>query len=217
MKTSSQSSKYFLIKKASSNMFVAIIIASVLVSFSVVSIKFLLDLRSFNSSVQSEQSKVIDTLNTNITNYEQLKEDYGAFEEGSDILSDQGDRTNSTTVFDALPSKYDYPAIVTAIENVARLSGVELTGVAGDDNIEGATLSDPNPQPIEISFSLSLNGSYQSIQRFFTRLEQTIRPYSVRSVQLSGSDSSLRANVSITTYYQPSIDLSEEVKRSITE
>lgn len=216
MATKGSSSKYTLIKKASSNMFVAVVIASILVSFSVVSIKFLLDLRSFNAEVQTQQAGIIDSLNQNITNYESLSEDYENFTGGSDLIGNQGDRDNTTVVLDALPSKYDYPAIVTALENITRISRVQLVGISGRDEVESAITSDPTPEPIDINMSIAINGNYRAIQRFMSTLERTIRPYAIVNVTFSGTDDDLRATFDLLTYYQPAVDVEEDVSRSIT-
>lgn len=217
MKNNELSSKYLLIKKASSNMFVAVVVASVIVSFSIVISKFLFDLMQFNSTVEEAQAQSISRLETNISNFEQLSADYTNFESGPKLIGSQGNRSNSRTVFDSLPSRYDFPAIASSIENIARRSSVEFTGFSGDDNQEGAVTSEAIPVPVEIPFSITIAGNYQQIQRFFTRLDQSIRPFKVNNVQMSGSDDNLRVSIQMSTFYQPAVNVNEDILRSVSQ
>ena len=219
MNTAELSSKYSLIKKASSNMFVSVAIASFVVAFSLVTIKFLWDLRGFNSAVESAQSETIDTLKANINNFSQLSEDFVVFEgdEKSTIIGDQGDRDNTTTVLDALPSKYDFPAIGTAVQNLATRAGVTLTGFDGVDNEENALTSSPDPIAEEIPFTVSIEGSYKKVKAFIYLSNKSIRPYYIDTIQMAGSDDLLRVTLQMRTFYQPAINVDEIIKQEVTQ
>lgn len=231
MNSADLSTKYSLIKKASSNMFVAIAIASFIVSFSLVTMKFLWDLRGFNNSVESAQEETLDTLNQNIQNFSTLSEDFKVFndrestrlvEDADELFGDEKNKdaklkTNSTIVLDSLPSKYDFPAIATAMQIVASRAGVQLSGFDGSDSIEGSPTSQAVPEPIDIPFNVSIEGTYEAIQRFITLTAVSVRPYYIDSVQFSGSDDALKVTMQMHTIYQPAINVNEVIKKSIEQ
>ena len=57
--------------------------------------------------------------------------------------------------------------------------------------------------PQEIKATLTVAGSYDQLSKFIVDLERTIRPIKITTMNLSGSDTSTRAIIEMTTYYQP--------------
>ncbi len=187
------------ILKAGSTMFIAVAIAAVVVSVSLVSMRFLWEKKSYNDRVIQAKSTARDQVQTNVTNLGKLSEQYPALNESAS--------TNSTTILHALPPTYDYAALASSIESLAQRSGVSFTGAIGQDNSASAVATAPTSVPIEIPLTLQVSGSYDSIVAFIKNLEKSIRPISVTNVTYSGTNSSLRATIQATTYYQPARDL----------
>lgn len=197
------STKRQAIDKAKSTVFVAMVIASILVSFSIVTINFLWGLRGYNTRVTAEKESVRDTLEENISNAEALRQSFSTFESG-DVTSKE--------VLDALPSKYDFAAIITSLDSLAKRSGMLLTGFTGDDQSAEAMQSSTRPEAIAIPFTIEVEGDYEGLQEFMNNLELSIRPMQVESVEISGSDENITANISISTFYQPQASLDVETK-----
>jgi Tfp pilus assembly protein PilO len=119
---------------------------------------------------------------------------------------------NSKIILDALPSKYDFPALATSLEKVITDSGAKITSITGKDNEAEAKQDSPDPKPIEMPFSISSNGSFATAKNLISNLEKSIRPIKVTSITLSGSDSNLQSTIVATTYYQPSKKLEIQQK-----
>lgn len=195
------------IMKAGSTVFVAVAVSSVIVAFSVVSIRFLWAKKSYNDRVIEKKSAARDQVETNVANLGILSEQY------PDLNSSSS--TNSTTILHALPPTYDYAALASSIEALAQRSGVSFTGAIGQDDSANAVESAPTSTPIEIPLSLQVSGSYDAIKKFVRNVEKSIRPISITSVTYSGTNQSLRATVQATTYYQPARSL--DVSRSTVQ
>jgi hypothetical protein len=60
-----------------------------------------------------------------------------------------------------------------------------------------------HPLPVTMPFSLSITASYANVQTLIETLQNSIRPINIQSIDLSGSDTQLVANVNANTYYQP--------------
>lgn len=187
------------IMQAGSTVFIAVAVAAVVVSISIVSLRFLWAKKSYNDRVISAKTEARDQIETNVANIDKLSQAY------PDLNSSSS--TNSTTILHALPPTYDYAALASSIEALAQRSGVSFTGAIGQDDSASAVASSPSPAPIEIPLSLQVSGNYDAITAFVKNLELSIRPISVTSVTYSGTNSSLRATVQATTYYQPARDL----------
>ncbi|HEX9594704.1 MAG TPA: type 4a pilus biogenesis protein PilO [Candidatus Saccharimonadales bacterium] len=198
------SSKRQAIDQAKSSVMAMVVMASIIISFSVVTINFLWNLRSYNSRVQAEKSQALSTLRQNVDNGQQLKTQFEIFEDG-DI--------NSQDVLSAMPSKYDYAALITSVDVLAKRSGMFIDSFVGTDESETAAQSSVNPEPVEISFSITVKGRYDDLQKFIDNLDRSIRPMKINSISISGSDNNISAELAMTTYYQPqaSIDVEEKV------
>lgn len=192
------------IENAGSRMFIAVIIASIIVSICFVLFKSLWDLRSFNSRVISERSSALMTLESNVEAVDKL--------ELSAKALDEGDEINSQVVLDALPSKYDFPALFTSIAALAEEGKVDLKDFSGKDETQNAIESEIDPEPVQIPFTLSVEGSYEKITDFLETLEKTIRPMNINSIDLSGSNKAMLAKIELHTYYQPKVDVTLETK-----
>lgn len=196
-----------LIAKAGSSIFLAVAISTVVAAFCIVAINFMWDQAKYNSRVQSAKEAARDILEQNITNAVTLEASYKALNKADNIISGQGSKTNSAVILDALPRKYDFPALRTSIDKLADLSGVKLTSFTGNDEETVAIAKMAQPVPQEIPFSMTIDGSYKQIVKFLKNLGNTIRPMKIVQLRLSGTDSAMSAAMDVKTYYQPTVDL----------
>lgn len=208
------SKKSAQIQKASSTLFAVVVVASIVVSFSGVFINLLWSQSRFNAKVINEREKVRDDLKSSLDALPKLKAELQTLESADDLLKNQGDKTNSAVVLDALPSKYDFPAVATSFAALAEKTGVKLDSFSGDDVSKTAAASMADPKPVEIPFKISVSGNYQNVVKFIDSLEKSIRPIIVQSFNLSGDAKELELEASLSTYYQPAVDLNVK-KRTI--
>jgi hypothetical protein len=177
--------KHLQIDKDNNLMFIAVALAAVLVVFSLVSAKTLLGVSSYQHRV---------TLGGKTLN-----------------LSGQ-DGDNAKIVLDALPSSYDFPALISSVEKVANQDHIPLQGVGGTDQGSSPTAASAAPttsasQYQNISFSVATQADYHTVQTLINDLERSIRPVDVTQFTITGSGNNLNVSVQANTYYQSPITL----------
>ncbi len=192
-----------LIEKSNTTVVISTIIAAMVVAFALVTLNFMWSLSGHHNRVIAEKSKASKILSENVENIEDLQASFNILEAGD---------VKSTTVLDALPSKYDYPALATTIESLISSSGLTMKSFSGDDKENEAIQESTKPEPVPIEFSLSVSGSYADIQKFIDNMDRTIRPMKIVRIELQGSDNSMDANMKVVTYYQPSTSLEVETR-----
>ena len=156
--------KHLQINKANNAMFIAVAVASIITVFSLFSAKALLGKSSYQHKVLKQRNEAIDKLKGNVTAANTLKEQYDAFEKqnpniiggiggddiaagiaksgGSGVVQLDGkavtlgiqDGDNAKIILDALPSSYDFPALISSIEKIANLDNIPLESISGTDD-----------------------------------------------------------------------------------
>lgn len=184
-----------LVKKAGSVVFIVVAVSSVIVMFSIISIRFLWDKKSYNDRVINAKTEARDSIQSNLRNLDTLSEQFPQLE-GSSIA-------DSKTILHALPPVYDYAALASSIDFLATTSGVKTNTNIGTDISATAAKSATISQPVEIQLSLQVEGSYEAIKQYILNLENSIRPIHVTAVTYKGTNSSLQASLTAVTYYQP--------------
>jgi Tfp pilus assembly protein PilO len=207
-----QSIKHLQVSKINTIILVAASLTTVVVIFSFVGSISLYKQMKYQNKVIDLRNKANKQLEKNIKSVAGLVYAYDNFEKSSESILGTADR-NSKIALDALPSKYDFPALTASLEGVAQLSGVAVTAITGTDQEATATQDSANPKPIEIPFQITVKGSFASIKQFVVNLQRSIRPIQVQTIIFSGNDSDLEANVTAKTYYQPEkrLDLQQAV------
>lgn len=200
-------SKRVKLEQANSQIFFAAAIASFVISMCLVLLNILWGEYRFNSRIIGERQDVLTQAEENIANIEELKVSFTNLENANDLIVGQGEEANSTIVLDALPPKYDFPAVASSMNDAAKRSGVTLLTFSGEDQVEDAIDSEISPDPIEIPFRIVINGSAEATQDFLANLENSIRPMRITSMNTSGSDEDLETILDIITYYQPSVNV----------
>lgn len=215
------STKRLLIDKANSTMVMVMAIASFVTVFGLIASKALMSQRAYLSRVTSEKEKAVKQLKTNISAVSDLQNSYKAFVSTSENVlggnpkgSGDKDGDNAKIVLDALPSKYDFPALATSLEKLLTTQTYKIDSITGtDDEInQQANASSPSPKPVDMPFQVTVSGTYSALQGLVTTLEKSIRPIQIQFIDFSGSDSSMQLSINAKTFYQPEKALSITTK-----
>jgi len=135
--------------------------------------------------------------------------------DGSTVGSGDRDGENGKIILDALPSKYDFPALTSSLEKLAQQQSIVASNLSGTDDevAQQEQAGSASPQPIPIPFSITVAGSHLQIENFVMSFERSIRPIQIQTLSLSAGDDGLSAAISAETYYQPEKIL--EVKKEV--
>ncbi len=222
MKLELPSTKRVLVDKANSTVIVAVAISAFIVTFSLVSSKALWDKSQFQARVVDKKEIALKQLEANVIETNKLVDSYKVFVQqqpnvigGNAQGEGERDGDNARIVLDALPSKYDFPALATSIQKILSDQGIAIDSITGTDDqvAQSGVDASGTPQPIEIPFEFSVSTSQQGTQLVFDKLQRSIRPMHVLNFSLASSGSeSVTVNVSSKTYYQPqkSVEITSE-------
>lgn len=207
------STKRLAISKANAQMVSIVAIASFLTVFSLIASKAVFSQNRYQARVISAKEVAHKQLEKNIDNYGNLASAYKAFDAASTNViggtkdgTGDNDGSNSKIILDALPDKYDFPALTSSIEKILTDNHMQVTNISGtDDQLnQQSNTSSANPQPVEMPFSFTVsNANYQSVSQLLSRLQQSIRPVQIDTLDISGGQSNMTATVTAHTYYQP--------------
>ncbi len=204
--------KRALITKANGTIVVSTAIAAFVIVFCGIASKTLISQASYQGRVISAKKKALSTLKSDLNARDSLVASYKSFVGtpqnvlgGNPSGSGDKDGDNAKIVLDALPSKYDFPALATSLEKLVNAQGLTIMSINGTDEelTQAANQTSAEPQPVAMPFQVQVAGSYDSIRAFVSDLERSIRPFQVNKVELSGSEGSMTATIDAETYYQP--------------
>lgn len=216
------SSKRLQIDKANTTMVIVVAASSFIFVFSLIATKALWSQRGYQQRVISKKEKARDQLKANVTASKTLVTAYQSFITqqqnvigGSSTGTGAKDGDNGKIVLDALPSKYDFPALANSLSNLLTTSKITTNNISGNDDelAQENNAASNDPKAVSIPFDVSVTGSSSNIQNLITIFEKSIRPITINSLSFSGSDSSLTLAIKGNTYYQPakSLTISTEV------
>jgi hypothetical protein len=222
-KTPQISTKRLAITKANAQMVGIVAIAAFITIFCLVASKAVFSQNRYQARVITAKEKAHKQLEQNIDTFSNLQTAYKAFDSTSTNViggntngTGDNDGSNSKIILDALPSTYDFPALTSSIEKVLADNNLKVTDITGTDdqlNQQGNS-SSPTPKPVEMPFSFTVtNANYNSIGQLVTRLQQSIRPIQIDSIELSGGVNDMTATINAHTYYQPakSVKITKQV------
>jgi hypothetical protein len=213
-----ESTKRLAISKANAQMVAVVGVAAFLTVFCLIASKAVFSQTRYQARVTSAKEKAHQQLQDNIEAYAKLADAYDEFD-GQKVNIIKGDKDgkkdndgpNSKIILNALPPSYDFPALTSSIEKILTDNGLKVSSITGtDDQInQQANVSSPTPQPVDIPFSFTVsNASYASVGKLLTKLQASIRPIQVDSIELSGAAKDMTLTVNAHTYYQPAKDVS---------
>ena len=195
------STKQSLVEKDNNFILVVLSVTSFIVVFCLVGSNALYKRISYQDKVINARTTADNQLKANINSSTSLQCAYNSFEAQTPVVT--GVSKNSIMVLDALPSKYDFPALVTSLSKLMAISGLSVQTINGIDAEVSAVQSSPDPKVVPINFQLTGNGSYSAVSTFISNLEKSIRPITISNITFSGSDAKLTVTIKATTYYQP--------------
>jgi hypothetical protein len=219
------SAKRLQISKASSTIMSVVAIATVITVFCLVSSKALLSQAAYQNRLISAKNATVKQLEANKSAADQLVNHYRtAFDNAgpTNLLGAKNDKSptavppdvdNTRLVLNALPTTYDFPALISSLSKITNNNNMASPTISGTD--ESATQNhqpSASPQPVSIKISMSGQNSYEGIQRLVRDLERSTRPFDITSLQLNGSQSFMSVGLNLNTYYQPAKTLSAGTK-----
>lgn len=216
--------KRSLISKANSTIVVATALAGFAVVFAIVAGNSLIGQAAYQNKVIDAKKQALETLHADLEARDSLAASYKNFADDKvNVLGGSADGTgdrdgdNAKLILDALPSKYDFPALTTSLEKLITTQGLEIQSISGiDEEIDQAdNQTSPTPEPVPMPFQFQVVGSYASIQGLVDVLLRSIRPFQINTIELAGDEGNMVATVNAQTYYQPekSLDITQEVVR----
>ncbi|MEK7626466.1 MAG: hypothetical protein AAB423_03905 [Patescibacteria group bacterium] len=207
------SAKRLAIDKANSTVLIAIGIACFIVVLCTVAGKSLISQMSYQSKVIGQKEKTLKQLKSNEKAVDQLKVSYQEFASARENVlggnaSGTADRDgeNSRIVLDALPSKYDFPALTTSLEKLLTGNGYSIESISGtDDEVAQASAesSGVNSQPVEMPFSATVKASNSNTKQLLGLFERSIRPMQISKIILKGETDGIKVTIDGKTYFQP--------------
>lgn len=207
------SSKHIQVDKANQTTVIAVSVAAALVIFSLIATQALVKQMKYQNTVIGLRSSASKVLKNNLKARATLVNSYKTFDEAPESVIGTKEK-NSKIILDALPSKYDYPAIATSLQSLILGSGLSVNTISGTDNEAAAEQESVNPTVVDIPFSIAGSGKSAAAQTLLTNIEKSIRPITVNSVKISaGKDDTVSISVEAKTAYQPSRIL--EIKESV--
>lgn len=214
------SNKRLQIDKANAVMVIAVAAAVFMVIFTLVASRALWSQRSYQERVKVAKEEARNQLAENIKEADKLVQSYETFVKTPENLikgnsSGSGDRDgdNARLVLDSLPSKYDFPALMSSLEKVISQRGFEIESITGTDDELNQSKAANTAQPVDMPFEFKVSGVYQAIKDLTLDFEHSIRPFHVQKITITAEEES-KMGFSVTgkTYYQSGKTLESLIK-----
>lgn len=207
--------KHVQLNKNQSTMLAVVALAVVLVIFGLFATKSMISEGLYQRRVLDAKRAVASQLQSNYTAAKKLVSQYGVFASqdpnilgGSATGNGPTDGDNARIVLDALPSTYDAPALATSVEKIMSDLNVTIDSISvTDDPSVNPDTPQANPQAKPITFNFEATTSFDVAGKLLQDFERSIRPFDLNTLEITGTDSSMRLNVGMTTYYQPAKSL----------
>lgn len=189
--------------------------ACFVVIFCLVSSFTLINQMHYQSKVIKAKKTTLATVKSDLAARDTLVDAYKGFVSTSkNVLggdpngTNPQDGDNGRIVLDALPSKYDFPALANSIQAILSDKGVKINNIGGTDDevAQSATPPSNDPQPVAIPFQVTAEGSYEGVQDVVNTLDKSIRPMQIQTMAITAGGSasgSLSVNLTAQTFYQP--------------
>ncbi len=210
MARKSLSLKQLAINKDQTVIVASVGLAAFIVVFSLVASNALLKQRSYQAKVIGKKKVALTQLKKNVTEVDKLKTSYKVFADaqanvlgGSSTGTGEKDGSNPRLVLDALPSKYDFPALATSLEKIVKPFPIETITGTDDEIAQAAVQPSAKTAAIEIPFSITINASPQSSKQVLQVFEKSIRPIQIQKLTFVGQSQQLKITLQGKTYFQP--------------
>lgn len=208
--------KHLQIDKANQAVIAATIVGVVIVILGLFIGRAMLIRQAHQSRVISAKEIAVDQLKKNVEAKNKIVDSYKKFTSdpvnligGSADPNGLGEKDgdNARLILDALPSKYDFPALAASIEKLFFDKGFSVDSISGtDDEVNQSSVGPQgNPQLVEIAFGMQIKETdFEGSKKVIGLLERSIRPMKIQSISLtSGEGTSMQINLELLTYYLP--------------
>lgn len=213
--------KHIQINRAQSRIMLVVGIATIISVFCLVSTKELLSQSSYHRREIAAKKTAAKQLTANLNAANALAAQYQIFDSSNpnviggknsnDPSTRPPDGDNARIVLNALPSKYDFPALISSLSQILSANSISNPGIGGTDQtatIDNAAVNDPQPVPLSVSVSGAT--SYEGVKGLIKDFERSVRPFDVKVLELRGSAGNMTFNAELETYFQPGKTLSTQ-------
>lgn len=186
----------------------------------------------YQTKVNSELGKTANTLKSSANSIDDLIKNVNNLRTNraltlTNLKSD--DSTVFQVVIDALPTEADAVDFSTSLQNeILARSGVVIDSISVDSVSTSSSSSTSStssssrsstgssaiafPTAEQMTFKVRVIGSYNNIKDTLEDIQRTIRPITISSLKLEGTDDKLTAEISAVTYYSPSVNYTTGTK-----
>jgi hypothetical protein len=210
-----KNTKQLKIDKSNSTVLAVIAVATAIIVFCLFSYKALLAQGSYQRRVVNEKHNTVEQLKENIETSKTLSSQFATFDSANPNAiggksnvpanSPPPDGSNSRIVLDALPTSYDFAALLSSLNQVLELNGIgnkTIGQVSQTEDDSAEPQADPQPATIQ-SIPLGGEANYGRIQNLVKDLERSTRPFDVMTLELTGFNSQMTVSMTLNTYFQP--------------
>jgi len=224
MKKPSLSAKRIQIDKSNARLIITVAVSIFVTIFCIVAIRALYSQLSYQSRVINAKERTLKQVKENNQKVAELNTAYQEFIGqptnalgGNPTGSGDRDGENARIVLDALPSKYDFPAMATSVDKLLRSGGFKPNSILGiDDEVnQSANKNAVNPEVVEMPFSVEADIGLGDSKRFMELFELSIRPIDIQKVGVGVNSGNLTIKVEAKTYFMPEkkLNITDEVVR----
>jgi hypothetical protein len=185
---------------------------------------------SYQGKVIDAKTETAETLSKNVEeNIPDLTSNVNALTSNTNLerlRRDQSKYSIFQVVVDSVPMFGDQVALGASLQReILPKSGVTVeqiqvvNGAGGSSTIDmvgSATSTNTNtPTSQTMTFSISVSGSYNQIQAMLKDIERTIRPISINTISIQGTNDNLSVTINAITYFIPKVNYvlgSKEIK-----
>lgn len=205
------SMKRLAIDKANFAVVIAVSVAVFISVFSLVATKSLIEQSRYQAKVIDKKKIALVQLKKNVEEVNTLETSYKSFVlnpenilGGSPTGNGERDGDNARIVLDALPSKYDFPALTASLAKL--LNEHKIDGISGLDEevLHGEKANSSTPEPVEMPFTVNTDSSPDSVKSILELYERSIRPIKITKLTLLSVNGNVKSTVEAKTYFQPS-------------
>jgi hypothetical protein len=203
------------IDKDQTTILLVTIAATLITVFSLFAIKAMIAKGRYQHRAINAKQNVVEQLKDNLEASKKLTSQYAVFAEldpnilgGNKDGAGSQDGNNSRIILDALPSKYDVPALASSIEKLLSGKNASIKSLAiKDDPASNPDASQAQPSTTPITFSFQTDTNFNGAIALLNDFEKSIRPFDMTSIEISGTDTQLALQVNGQTFFQPAKSL----------
>lgn len=215
--------KHLQLSQAQKMILIAAAVGIFVVVFTIVAAKSLMGQHSYQAKVIEAKKTALSQLKDNVKSASSLVKSYNDFETqhinalgGTSDGTGPQDGDNATLILEALPPKYDFPALASSLEKIILGQNMSIQSITGEDDqaTQQDNTSSSSPKPVEMPFSVTAQGQYQDVQSMISVFEHSIRPFQIQTIELKGDQGNMTVNLTAQTYYQPAKNF-KIIKRAV--